>query len=57
MKIDLKNITVSTIVTLYSLLIFSYFPIAMMGYTGLTSFKVTNFVGFTIASHSIIVMS
>ena len=57
MKIDLKNITVSTIVTLYSLLIFSYFPIAMMGYTGLTSFKVTNFVGFTIAAAILVLMT
>lgn len=57
MKIDLKNITVSTIVTLYSLLIFSYFPIAMMGYTGLTSFKVVNFVGFTIAAIILVLMT
>ena len=48
MKIDLKNPTVSTIVTFYLIALFGYFPLAIASYGGLTSFKMTNFILITV---------
>ena len=57
MKIDLKNITVSTIITFYLIALFGYFPLAISSYGGLTSFKMTNFILITVVAAVISVMT
>ena len=57
MKIDLKNPTVSTIVTFYLIALFGYFPLAIASYGGLTSFKMTNFILITVVAAVISVMT